>query len=167
MRYVDNVVELIGQTPLVRLHSVARGLQPLVLAKIEYFNPGGSVKDRIAVRMVSEAEKSGQLRPGGTIVEPTSGNTGVGLALVAQTKGYQCVFVCPDKVSEDKRNVLKALGAEVVVCPTAVMPEDPRSYYSVSDRLAREISGAWKPDQYTNVNNPLSHYETTGPEVWE
>jgi cystathionine beta-synthase len=167
MRYVDNVVELIGQTPLVRLHSVARGLQPLVLAKIEYLNPGGSVKDRIAVRMVAEAEKSGQLRPGGTIVEPTSGNTGVGLALVAQTKGYQCVFVCPDKVSEDKRNVLKALGAEVVVCPTAVLPEDPRSYYSVSDRLAREIAGAWKPNQYANVNNPLSHYESTGPEVWE
>jgi cystathionine beta-synthase len=167
MRYVDNVVELIGQTPLVRLHSAAAGLQPLVLAKVEYFNPGGSVKDRIAVRMVAEAEKSGQLRPGGTIVEPTSGNTGVGLALVAQTKGYHCVFVCPDKVSEDKRNVLKALGAEVVVCPTAVQPEDPRSYYSVSDRLAREISGAWKPNQYANANNPLSHYESTGPEVWE
>jgi len=167
MRYVDNVVELIGQTPLVRLHSVTAGIQPTVLAKVEYFNPGGSVKDRIALRMVAEAEKSGQLRPGGTIVEPTSGNTGVGLALVAQTRGYQCVFVCPDKVSEDKRNVLKALGAEVVVCPTAVMPEDPRSYYSVSDRLAREIPGAWKPNQYANVNNPISHYETTGPELWE
>ena len=167
MRYVDNVVELIGQTPLVRLHAVAAGVAPTVLAKVEYFNPGGSVKDRIAVRMVAEAEKSGQLRPGGTIVEPTSGNTGVGLALVAQTKGYQCVFVCPDKVSEDKRNVLKALGAEVVVCPTGVPPEDPRSYYQVSDRLAREIPGAWKPDQYANPNNPRSHYESTGPEVWD
>jgi cystathionine beta-synthase len=167
MRYVDNVVELIGHTPLVRLHSVATGVQPTVLAKVEYLNPGGSVKDRIAARMIAEAEKSGELQPGGTIVEPTSGNTGVGLALVAQTRGYQCVFVCPDKVSEDKRNVLKALGAEVVVCPTAVPPEDPRSYYQVSDRLAREIPGAWKPNQYANQNNPLSHYESTGPEVWQ
>ena len=125
-----------------------------MLAKVEYFNPGGSVKDRIALRMVEEAEKAGLLQPGGTIVEPTSGNTGVGLALVAQLKGYHCVFVCPDKVSEDKQNVLRAYGAEVVVCPTAVAPEDPRSYYSVSDRLAREIPGAWKPDQYSNPNNP-------------
>src|SRR5690242_16542088 len=116
--------------------------------------------------MVEEAEKSGQLQAGGTIVEPTSGNTGVGLALVAQLRGYRCVFVCPDKVSEDKQNVLRAYGAEVVVCPTAVAPEDPRSYYSVSDRLAREIPGAWKPDQYANPNNPLSHYESTGPEIW-
>src|SRR5690349_2534766 len=129
-------------------------------------NPGGSVKDRIAVRMVEEAEKAGLLRPGGTIVEPTSGNTGVGLALVAQLRGYRCVFVCPDKVSEDKQNVLRAYGAEVVVCPTAVAPEDPRSYYNVSDRLAREIPGAWKPDQYKNPANPRSHYETTGPELW-
>src|SRR4051812_21884228 len=117
--------------------------------------------------MVEDAEKAGQLRPGGTIVEPTSGNTGVGLALVAQLRGYTCVFVCPDKVSEDKQNVLRAYGAEVVVCPTAVAPEDPRSYYSVSDRLSREIPGAWKPDQYANVNNPISHYEQTGPELWE
>jgi cystathionine beta-synthase len=167
MRYVDNVVELIGNTPLVRLRSVAEDVQATVLAKVEYFNPGGSVKDRIAVRMIEEAEKAGLLRPGGTIVEPTSGNTGVGLALVAQQKGYACVFVCPDKVSEDKRNVLRAYGAEVVVCPTAVSPEDPRSYYQVSDRLAREIPGAWKPDQYSNPNNPRSHYETTGPEIWE
>ena len=167
MRYVDNVVELIGNTPLVRLRSVAGDIQAMVLAKVEYFNPGGSVKDRIALRMVEEAEKAGLLRPGGTIVEPTSGNTGVGLALVAQTRGYHCVFVCPDKVSEDKRNVLKALGAEVVVCPTAVAPEDPRSYYLVSDRLAQEIPGAWKPNQYVNPGNPLSHYETTGPEVWD
>jgi cystathionine beta-synthase len=137
-----------------------------VLAKIEYFNPGGSVKDRIAVRMIEAAEASGELRPGGTIVEPTSGNTGVGLAIVAQQRGYSCVFVCPDKVSGDKIDVLRAFGAEVVVCPTAVSPEDPRSYYSVSDRLARERPGGWKPNQYANVNNPRSHYETTGPEVW-
>ncbi|OLB78321.1 MAG: cystathionine beta-synthase, partial [Actinobacteria bacterium 13_2_20CM_2_71_6] len=167
MRYYDNVVELIGNTPLVRLRNVAAGIDATVLAKVEYFNPGGSVKDRIAVRMVEEAEKSGQLQPGGTIVEPTSGNTGVGLALVAQLRGYHCVFVCPDKVSEDKRDVLRAYGAEVVVCPTAVAPEDPRSYYNVSDRLAREIPGAWKPDQYANPNNPISHYESTGPELWQ
>jgi cystathionine beta-synthase len=133
---------------------------------VEYFNPGGSVKDRIALRMVEAAEESGDLKPGGTIVEPTSGNTGVGLAMVAQAKGYKCVFVCPDKVSEDKRNVLKAYGAEVVVCPTAVAPDHPGSYYSVSDRLVREIDGAWKPDQYSNPHNPRSHYEDTGPEIW-
>jgi len=167
MRYFDNVVDMIGNTPLVRLNRVTEGIQATVLAKVEYFNPGGSVKDRIALRMVEEAEKAGLLRAGGTIVEPTSGNTGVGLALVAQLKGYHCVFVCPDKVSEDKRNVLKAFGAEVVVCPTAVAPEDPRSYYVVSNRLAAEIPGAWKPDQYANPNNPQSHYETTGPELWE
>jgi cystathionine beta-synthase len=167
VRYYDNVVELIGNTPLVRLRNVAEGIDATVLAKVEYFNPGGSVKDRIALRMVEEAEKSGQLRPGGTIVEPNSGNTGVGLALVAQLRGYKCVFVCPDKVSEDKQNVLRAYGAEVVVCPTAVAPEDPRSYYNVSDRLTREIPGAWKPDQYSNPNNPLSHYESTGPELWD
>jgi cystathionine beta-synthase len=167
VRYYESVVDLIGNTPLVRLRNVAAGLPATVLAKVEYFNPGGSVKDRIAMRMVDAAEKEGLLRPGGTIVEPTSGNTGVGLALVAQLRGYHCVFVCPDKVSEDKQNVLRAYGAEVVVCPTAVAPEDPRSYYNVSDRLAREIPGAWKPNQYANPNNPLSHYETTGPEVWE
>src|SRR5258706_5448182 len=138
----------------------------MVLAKVEYLNPGGSVKDRIALRMVEAAERDGLLRPGGTIVEPTSGNTGVGLALVAQLRGYTCVFVCPDKVSEDKRNVMKAYGAELVVCPTSVAPEDPRSYYNVSDRLAREIPGAWKPDQYSNPGNPRSHYETTSPELW-
>ncbi|MEV0392737.1 cystathionine beta-synthase [Polymorphospora rubra] len=167
MRYSDNVVELIGNTPLVRLRSVTEGIAATVLAKVEYFNPGGSVKDRIAVRMVEEAEKAGLLQPGGTIVEPTSGNTGVGLALVAQLKGYRCVFVCPDKVSEDKQNVLRAYGAEVVVCPTNVAPEDPRSYYNVSDRLAQEVPGAWKPNQYSNPANTRSHYETTGPEIWE
>ena len=167
MEYVDHVVDLVGNTPLVRLNALVDGLAPLVLAKVEYFNPGGSVKDRIALRMVEAAEKSGELKPGGTIVEPTSGNTGVGLALVAQRRGYKCVFVCPDKVSEDKRNVLKAYGAEVVVCPTAVAPEHPDSYYNVSDRLVREIPGAWKPNQYANPNNPESHYHSTGPELWK
>ncbi|MFD9737051.1 cystathionine beta-synthase [Umezawaea sp. NPDC059074] len=166
MEYVEHVVDLVGNTPLVKLDSVTEGAAPLVLAKVEYLNPGGSVKDRIALRMVEAAEASGELQPGGTIVEPTSGNTGVGLALVAQRKGYKCVFVCPDKVSEDKRNVLKAYGAEVVVCPTAVAPEHPDSYYNVSDRLVREIPGAWKPDQYSNPQNPLSHYHSTGPEIW-
>jgi cystathionine beta-synthase len=162
----DSVVELIGNTPLVRLNSVAEGLPATVLAKVEYLNPGGSVKDRIAERMILAAEESGELKPGGTIVEPTSGNTGVGLAIVAQRRGYQCVFVCPDKVSQDKINVMKAYGAEVVVCPTAVPPEHPESYYNVSDRLASERPGGWKPNQYANVNNPRSHYETTGPEIW-
>ncbi|WP_310964944.1 cystathionine beta-synthase [Nocardioides terrisoli] len=177
MRYANSLLDLIGNTPLVRLDRTldrrpdagagAADRGPLVLAKVEYLNPGGSVKDRIAVRMIDAAEASGELKPGGTIVEPTSGNTGVGLALVAQQRGYRCIFVCPDKVSEDKRNVLKAYGAEVVVCPTAVAPEHPDSYYNVSDRLVRETPNAWKPDQYSNPNNPRSHYETTGPEIWE
>src|SRR4051812_19230762 len=166
MQYVNSLLELVGNTPLLKLSRTTGDAKPLVLAKVEYLNPGGSVKDRIALRMVEAAEASGELRPGGTIVEPTSGNTGVGLAIVAQRKGYHCVFVCPDKVSEDKRNVLAAYGAKVVVCPTAVDPDHPDSYYSVSDRLVREIDGAWKPDQYSNPNNPLSHYETTGPEIW-
>jgi len=164
--YVDSLLDLIGDTPLVRLQQSMRGAPGTVLAKVEYFNPGGSVKDRIATRMVEAAEAEGKLKPGGTIVEPTSGNTGVGLAMVAQQKGYHCIFVCPDKVSEDKRNVLEAYGAEVVVCPTAVPPEHPDSYYSVSDRMVAETEGAWKPDQYSNQNNPRSHYETTGPEIW-
>jgi cystathionine beta-synthase len=167
VRYANSLLDLVGNTPLVKLNQTTDGAKPLVLAKVEYLNPGGSVKDRIAVRMIEAAEASGELKPGGTIVEPTSGNTGVGLAMVAQAKGYKCVFVCPDKVSEDKRNVLKAYGAEVVVCPTAVAPEHPDSYYNVSDRLVREIDGAWKPNQYANENNPRSHYETTGPEIWE
>src|SRR5574340_493354 len=166
MRIADSVVDLIGNTPLVKLNSVTKPGSALVAAKIEYLNPGGSSKDRIAVKMIDAAEASGELQPGGTIVEPTSGNTGIGLALVAQQRGYKCVFVCPDKVSEDKRNVLKAYGAEVVVCPTAVPPEHPDRYYSVPDRLAREIDGAWKPDQYSNPAGPASHYETTGPEIW-
>ncbi|MFD7097734.1 cystathionine beta-synthase [Streptomyces xanthophaeus] len=166
MQFHDSMISLVGNTPLVKLNRVTEGLQATVLAKVEYFNPGGSVKDRIAVRMIEAAEQSGALKPGGTIVEPTSGNTGVGLAIVAQQKGYKCIFVCPDKVSADKINVMRAYGAEVVVCPTAVDPEHPDSYYNVSDRLARE-PGAWKPDQYSNPNNPRSHYETTGPEPWE
>ena len=169
MQIHNSVIDLIGNTPLVRLNKVTQGIVPdnvIVAAKVEYVNPGGSVKDRIAERMIDAAEQDGSLQPGGTIVEPTSGNTGVGLAMVAQQRGYKCIFVCPDKVSEDKRNVLRAYGAEVVVCPTAVDPEDPRSYYSVSDRLGNE-PGSWKPDQYSNPNNPRSHYETTGPEIWE
>ncbi len=166
MQVTDHIIDLVGGTPLVRLTRVTEGLSAQVLAKVEYFNPGGSVKDRIALAMVEDAERSGVLQPGGVIVEPTSGNTGVGLALVAQKKGYTCVFVCPDKVAKDKIDVLRAYGARVEVCPTAVDPDDPRSYYSVSDRLAREIPGAWKPDQYANPNNPRAHYETTGPEVW-
>ena len=167
MEYYESVIDMVGNTPLVKLSSVGADVPATVLAKVEYFNPGGSVKDRIAVRMVEAAEKSGALRPGGTIVEPTSGNTGIGLALVAQRRGYECIFVLPDKVSQDKINVLTAYGARVEVCPTAVSPEDPRSYYSVSDRLVREIDGAWKPDQYSNPENPRSHYETTGPELWK
>ncbi|MEU5974010.1 cystathionine beta-synthase [Streptomyces sp. NPDC047315] len=167
MRFHNSMISLVGNTPLVKLNSVTAGIQATVLAKVEYFNPGGSVKDRIALRMIEAAEESGALRPGGTIVEPTSGNTGVGLAIVAQQKGYKCIFVCPDKVSTDKINVLRAYGAEVVVCPTAVDPEHPDSYYNVSDRLVRETPGAWKPDQYSNPNNPRSHYESTGPELWE
>ncbi|MGW0159193.1 cystathionine beta-synthase [Mycobacterium sp. NPDC003323] len=166
MRIASHISELIGNTPLVRLNSVVPPGSGVVAAKIEYLNPGGSSKDRIAIKMIDAAEASGELKPGGTIVEPTSGNTGVGLALVAQQRGYRCVFVCPDKVSEDKRNVLRAYGAEVVVCPTAVPPDHPDSYYSVSNRLVTEIEGAWKPDQYSNPMGPASHYETTGPEIW-
>ncbi|BBY59525.1 cystathionine beta-synthase [Mycolicibacterium sarraceniae] len=166
MRIASHISELIGNTPLVQLNSVVPEGSGLVAAKIEYVSPGGSAKDRIAAKMIDAAEASGELKPGGTIVEPTSGNTGVGLALVAQRRGYKCIFVCPDKVSEDKQNVLRAYGAEVVVCPTAVPPDHPDSYYSVSNRLVSEIEGAWKPDQYSNPNGPASHYETTGPEIW-
>ncbi|ACQ79315.1 cystathionine beta-synthase [Beutenbergia cavernae DSM 12333] len=166
MRYAAHISELVGSTPLVRLSSVTDGLSAVVLAKIEYLNPGGSIKDRIAARIIDAAEAEGKLRPGGTIVEPTSGNTGVGLALIAQQRGYRCIFVCPDKVAQDKRDVLTAYGAQVVVTPTAVPPDHPDSYYSVSDRLASEIDGAFKPDQYSNPNGPASHYASTGPEIW-
>ncbi|MCU0282415.1 MAG: cystathionine beta-synthase [Candidatus Nanopelagicales bacterium] len=161
-----HVLDLVGNTPLVDLPGLAGPDAARLVAKVEYFNPGGSIKDRIAVAMIEAAEASGALRPGGTIVEPTSGNTGVGLAIAAQQRGYRCVFVCPDKVSADKIAVLRAYGARVEVCPTAVAPEDPRSYYQVSDRLVREIPGAWKPDQYSNPANPQAHYRGTGPELW-
>ncbi len=161
------VLDLVGETPLVRLQRVGRELGPTLLAKLEYMNPGGSVKDRIGIRMIEAAEREGKLRPGGTIVEPTSGNTGVGLAVAAAIKGYRCVFVMPDKIAEEKRALLRGYGAEVVICPTAVPPESPESYYSVSNRLAEEIPGAFKPDQYSNQANPEAHYETTGPEIWE
>lgn len=167
MKYYNNLTELIGNTPLVKLNKVTEGINCTVLAKVEYFNPGGSIKDRIAEGLIDAAEASGQLKPGGTIVEPTSGNTGIGIALVAQQRGYKCIFVLPDKVAQDKIDTLKAYGAEIVVCPTAVAHEDPRSYYSVSDRLAKEIPGAFKPDQYSNLNGPKSHYESTGPEIWQ
>ncbi|TXJ05284.1 MAG: cystathionine beta-synthase [Aeromicrobium sp.] len=166
MDIANHVIDLVGNTPLVRLNSVVPPGCATVVVKVEYLNPGGSSKDRIAVKMVDDAEAAGLLKPGGTIVEPTSGNTGIGLALVAQQRGYHCIFVVPDKVSIDKQNTLKAYGAEVVVCPTAVPPEHPDSYYSVSDRLVRETPGAWKPDQYSNPAGPASHYETTGPEIW-
>jgi cystathionine beta-synthase len=162
----DSLLDLVGNTPLVRLGRMTAGLRPQVLAKVEYMNPGGSVKDRIALAMVEAAERDGLIGPGGTIVEPTSGNTGVGLALVANTRGYRCVFVMPDKMSAEKIAVLRAYGAEVVVCPTAVPPDSPDSYYAVSTRLAKEIPGAWKPDQYANAQNPAAHYATTGPEIW-
>src|SRR6266699_1264568 len=167
MQVYDSLSGLVGNTPLVRLRSVTRGIPgATVLAKVEYFNPGGSVKDRIALRMVAAAEASGDLRPGGTIVEPTSGNTGVGLAIVAAERGYRCVFVCPDKVAQDKIAVLRAYGAEVVVCPGTVAPAHPDSYYSVARRLVGEIPGGWQPDQYANQENPASHHATTGPEIW-
>lgn len=166
MPIAHHVIDLIGDTPLVRLNNVIPAGGATVAAKLEYLNPGGSAKDRIAVKMVERAEAEGSLTSGGVIVEPTSGNTGVGLALVAQQRGYRCIFVCPDKVSNDKQDVLRAYGAEVVVCPTAVPPDHPDSYYSVSDRLVLETPGAWKPDQYSNPAGPQSHYETTGPEIW-
>jgi cystathionine beta-synthase len=166
MQIARHISELIGNTPLVQLNAVVPDGAGRVVAKVEYLNPGLSSKDRIAAKMIDAAEVGGQLKPGGTIVEPTSGNTGVGLALVAQPRGYKCVFVCPDKVGEDKRNVLRAYGADVVVCPTAVPPDHPDSYYSVADRLVSEIDGAWKPDQYSNPEGVASHYQTTGPEIW-
>lgn len=167
MKYYNNVLELIGNTPLVKLNKVTRGLKALILAKVEYFNPGGSVKDRIGYTMIEDAERKGLLKKGGTIVEPTSGNTGVGLAMAATIKGYKSIFVMPDKMSQEKIRLLKAYGSEVVITPTAVPKESPESYYSVSERLAREIPGAYQPNQYQNQVNPESHYKTTGPEIWE
>jgi cystathionine beta-synthase len=164
---LPDVLAAVGGTPLVALDRLAAGIAPRVVAKLEQMNPGGSVKDRIALPMIEAAERAGLLQPGGVIVEPTSGNTGVGLAMAAAIKGYRCIFVMADKQSEEKRALLRAYGAEVVICPSDVDPEDERSYYRVSDRLARETPGAWKPDQYSNPANPQAHYLTTGPEVWE
>src|SRR6266487_2874441 len=166
MRYYWSILEVMGNTPLVRLNRVASGVPPIVLAKMEMFNPGGSVKDRIGLPMIEYCEKLGLLRPGGTIVEPTSGNTGHGLAIAAAIKGYHCIFVMTDKVSEEKRSLLRAYGAEVVICPSSVTHESPEHYKNVAHRLAHEIPGAYCPDQYANPANPLTHYLTTGPEIW-
>ncbi|MCC6720940.1 MAG: cystathionine beta-synthase [Bacteroidia bacterium] len=167
MKYYENILETIGNTPLVKINKITADIPALVLAKIETFNPGNSIKDRMALKMIEDAEKSGMLKPGGVIVEGTSGNTGMGLAIAAVIKGYKCIFTTTDKQSKEKVDALKAFGAEVIVCPTDVEPEDPRSYYSVSSRLEKEIPNAWKPDQYNNMSNSLAHYEQTGPEIWE
>jgi cystathionine beta-synthase len=167
MQVLDSFLDAMGNTPLVRLRSVGRGVEPTILAKLEMLNPGGSVKDRIGIRMIEDAERKGLLKPGGTIVEPTSGNTGHGLAIAAAIKGYKCIFVMPDKMSQEKIALLRAYGAEVVITPTAVAPESPESYYRVADRLADEIPGAYQPNQYFNQENPKAHYETTGPEIWQ
>jgi cystathionine beta-synthase len=163
----NNIIEAVGRTPLIRLNRIAAGLKPQIWIKAEMLNPGGSVKDRIGITMIDDAEKRGLLKPGGTIIEGTSGNTGMGLALVAAVRGYKCVFTTTDKQSKEKVDLLKALGAEVIVCPTAVEPEDPRSYYSVAKKLAREIPNSYYPNQYDNPTNPEAHYRTTGPEIWE
>jgi cystathionine beta-synthase len=167
VEFSESILDLVGHTPMVRLQKVARGVKPVILAKLEQLNPGGSVKDRIALTMIEDAERSGLLRPGGTIIEPTSGNTGHGLAMVAAIKGYNMVFVMPDKMSAEKISLLRAYGADVVVCPTNVERESPQSYYSVAERLSHEIPGAFQPNQYFNQRNPEAHYRTTGPEVWE
>lgn len=164
---VNNILETIGDTPMVRLNKVVRGIPATVYAKVETFNPGNSIKDRMAVKMVEDAEKDGRLKPGGTIIEGTSGNTGMGLAIAAIIKGYKCIFTTTDKQSKEKVDALRAFGAEVIVCPTDVDPEDPRSYYSVSSRLEREVPNSWKPNQYDNLSNSQAHYESTGPEIWE
>ena len=166
MEYVESILDLVGNTPLVRLSKVTEGLRPVILAKLEQLNPGGSVKDRIGLAMLEDAEQRGLLRPGGTIVEPTSGNTGHGLAMAAVIKGYKMIFVMPDKMSAEKISLLRAYGAEVVICPTNVERESPQSYYSVADRLTREVPGAFQPNQYFNARNPEAHYRTTGPEIW-
>ena len=162
----DSILDTVGDTPLVRLSRIAAGLVPQVVAKVEYFNPGGSIKDRVAMKMVEAAEADGRLKPGGTIVEPTSGNTGTGLAIAARIKGYRVIAVMPDKMSKEKIDLLRAYGAEVVVTPTDVDPDSPQAYYRVADRLTREIPGAFQPNQYANPANPQTHYETTGPELW-
>jgi cystathionine beta-synthase len=167
MEYAENILGIIGNTPLVKINKITKDLQCLVLAKYEPLNPGNSVKDRMAVKMIEDAEKAGLLKPGGIIVEGTSGNTGMGLAIAAAVKGYKCIFVMADKQSKEKVDILKAMGAEVVVCPTAVEPDDPRSYYSVSRRLAKETPNAWYVNQYDNLSNTKAHYDSTGPEIWK
>jgi cystathionine beta-synthase len=167
MQYAKNILETIGNTPLVRLNNITKGIQATVLAKVEFFNPGSSVKDRMALKMVEDAEQDGRLKPGGTIVEGTSGNTGMGLALAAIVKGYQLICVSTDKQSKEKFDILRAVGAEVIVCPTNVAPEDPRSYYSTSKRIAEETPNSWYVNQYDNPSNSIAHYQQTGPEIWD
>ena len=164
----DSILDAIGETPMVRINTITRGLvSATVLAKVETFNPGNSIKDRMALRMIEDAERAGLLKPGGTIIEGTSGNTGMGLAIAAVIKGYKCIFTTTDKQSKEKIDALKAFGADVIVCPTNVDPEDPRSYYSVSSRLERDVPNSWKANQYDNLSNSAAHYEQTGPEIWE
>ena len=163
----NSIIETIGNTPIVRLNNVVKGIPGTILAKVEYFNPGNSTKDRMAIKMVEDAEKDGRLKPGGTIIEGTSGNTGMGLAIAAIVKGYKCIFTTTDKQSKEKVDALRAFGADVIVCPTNVEPEDPRSYYSVSSRLEKEVPNSWKPNQYDNPSNARAHYEQTGPEIWD
>lgn len=165
--YYNHIIEAVGNTPMVKLNKVTAGVKGTILAKVEYFNPGNSVKDRMAIKMIEDAEKAGILKPGGTIIEGTSGNTGMGLALTALAKGYKCIFTMSDKQSQEKVDILKAVGAEVIVCPTNVAPEDPLSYYSVAKRLNREIPNSIYPNQYDNLSNTAAHYATTGPEIWE
>src|SRR6204780_1952900 len=167
MKYSQNILETIGHTPLVKINKITADIPALVLAKVETFNPGNSIKDRMALKMVEDAEKKGKLKPGYTIIEGTSGNTGMGLAIVAVIKGYKCIFTSTDKQSKEKFDALRAFGAKVIVCPTNVDPEDPRSYYSVSSRLEKETPNSWKANQYDNPSNSIAHYETTGPEIWE
>ncbi len=167
MNYHENILGTIGNTPMVKLNTIVKDIPALVLAKVETFNPGNSIKDRMALKMIEDAEKDGRLKPGGTIIEGTSGNTGMGLAIAAIMKGYKCIFTSTDKQSKEKFDALRALGAEVIVCPTDVDPEDPRSYYSVSSRLEKETPNSWKPNQYDNPSNAQAHYESTGPEIWD
>src|SRR4028119_1476789 len=166
MNIKNNILETIGNTPLIRLNKISKHLPCTVLAKVDYFNPGNSIKDRMAVKMIEVAEAEGKLKPGGTIIECTSGNTGMGLAMAAVVKGYKCIFTTTDKQSASKVDILRAMGSEVIVCPTNVEPEDPRSYYSVAERLAKEIPNSFFPNQYDNLANRQAHYETTGPEIW-
>src|SRR6201988_3302922 len=163
----NNILETIGNTPLIKLNKIAKDIPATILAKVDYFNPGNSIKDRMAIKMIEVAEKEGKLKPGGTIIECTSGNTGMGLALAAIVKGYKCIFTTTDKQSKEKMDILRAVGAEVIVCPTNVEPEDPRSYYSIARKLSKEIPNSIYPNQYDNPSNAQAHYETTGPEIWK